>query len=214
MRRGRSCASASSSSTSTAVDAVLVFAFRFRAGSCSLSNSTSESCFGELMLNSSPASSKICALRDASSRSTCCDCAAAPGRRSACPPARWRPAPGSAGVRDRGRHARVPPCAAARAACPTAAAPGPPVRRRKSSACVSGDLRRTESTSLRGRRRPPRAAPCSRHARGQLLERVCRTRRVEQVAGEHRVGLDAAQHDAVTLEHDGVELQIVADLCD
>ena len=40
---------------------------RFSTGSCSLSNSTSASCFGELMLNSPPASSKISFVRRASS---------------------------------------------------------------------------------------------------------------------------------------------------
>ena len=47
-----SCDCASSSSTSTAVEAVRVRAGRFSTGSFSLSNRTSASCFGELMLNS------------------------------------------------------------------------------------------------------------------------------------------------------------------
>ena len=71
-----SCVSASSSSTSTAVDGAFDVPVRFSTGSCSLSNKTSDSCFGELMLNSPPAISKIVADRCASSRSTVCDCAA------------------------------------------------------------------------------------------------------------------------------------------
>ena len=77
---------------------------RFSTGSCSLSNRISASCFGELMLNSPPASSKICAVRCASSCSTCCDCAGERravdrGRRRA----RWRPAPAPAAARASGR---------------------------------------------------------------------------------------------------------------
>ena len=47
-----------------------------------------------------------------------------------------------------------------------------------------------------------------------LLERVAGPRRVQQVAGEHRVEREAAQRDAVVLQDDEVELQIVADLAD
>ena len=56
------------------VDAVRVLPVRLSAGSFSFSKRISDSCLGELMLNDSPASSKICALRVASSRSTCWDC--------------------------------------------------------------------------------------------------------------------------------------------
>ena len=77
--RGRSWASASSSSTSTAVDGARDVPVRFRTGSCSLSNRISASCLGELMLNSPPASSKISAVRRASSCSMRCDCAASAG---------------------------------------------------------------------------------------------------------------------------------------
>ena len=75
--------SASSSSTSTAVDGARDVPVRFSTGSCSLSNSTSASCFGELMLNSPPASSKI---SRGPPRQLLLDAAAtaprAPGRRS------------------------------------------------------------------------------------------------------------------------------------
>ena len=43
---------------------------RFSTGSCSFSNRISASCFGEPMLNSPPASAKICRLRSLSSRSS------------------------------------------------------------------------------------------------------------------------------------------------
>ena len=56
---GSSCVSARSSSTSTAVEATFVLPVRLAVGSCSFSNRMTDSCFGELMLNSSPASSKI-----------------------------------------------------------------------------------------------------------------------------------------------------------
>ena len=54
--------SASSSSTSAAVDAERVLPVFFGAGSCSFSNRISPSCFGELTLKSSPASSKMRAV--------------------------------------------------------------------------------------------------------------------------------------------------------
>ena len=57
IRRGSSWVSASSSSTSTAVDGARDVPVRLSTGRLSLSNSTSASCFGELMLNSPPASS-------------------------------------------------------------------------------------------------------------------------------------------------------------
>ena len=61
MSRGSSCVSASSSSTSNAVDCALVFVVRriVSVRMPSLSNRISDSFFGELMLNSSPASSKM-----------------------------------------------------------------------------------------------------------------------------------------------------------
>ena len=46
----------------------------------------------------------------------------------------------------------------------------------------------------------------------QILERMRRAGRVEQVAREHRVGLEPAERDAVACEDDRVELQIVTDL--
>ena len=98
--RGSSWASASSSSTSTAVDGARDVPVRFSTGSCSLSNRISASCFGELMLNSPPATSKICVGR---ARQLLLDAAAtaprARGRRCGRRRARWRPAPESAAAR-------------------------------------------------------------------------------------------------------------------
>jgi hypothetical protein len=79
MSLGRSCVSASSSSTSTAVDGARDVPVRFSTGSCILSNRISDSCFGELILNSLPANSKIFAVRSASSCSILCDCARSAG---------------------------------------------------------------------------------------------------------------------------------------
>jgi hypothetical protein len=44
----------------------------------------------------------------------------------------------------------------------------------------------------------------------QVFQLVLRTRRVDQVAGEHRVDVEPAERHAMLCEHDGVELQIVA----
>ena len=46
----------------------------------------------------------------------------------------------------------------------------------------------------------------------QILERMRRPRRIEEVAREHRVGLDAPELHAVTFEDDRVKLQIMTDL--
>src|SRR4029079_5917312 len=48
----------------------------------------------------------------------------------------------------------------------------------------------------------------------ELLQRMRRSRRIEQIARKHRVGLDPLQQDAVPLEDDGVKLQIGTDLGD
>jgi hypothetical protein len=46
----------------------------------------------------------------------------------------------------------------------------------------------------------------------RFFERVARPRGIQQIAGEHRVKLEPGQVDAVTREHDHVELQVVANL--
>ena len=48
----------------------------------------------------------------------------------------------------------------------------------------------------------------------EFLERMRRSRRIEEIARQHRVGLDALQASAVTFEDDGVEFQIVTDFSD
>src|SRR5436190_1019555 len=48
----------------------------------------------------------------------------------------------------------------------------------------------------------------------EILQRMRGPVRVHQVAGDHRVGLEPAHHDAVPLEQDRVELQVVPDLPD
>ena len=48
---------------------------------------------------------------------------------------------------------------------------------------------------------------------GQILERM-RDVGVEEIAGDHHVGVEAAQRDAVAREHDGVELEVVSDFPD
>ena len=52
----------------------------------------------------------------------------------------------------------------------------------------------------------------SRVLERQLFERVGRPGRVDQVAGDHRVEVEPVQPHTVPGEHDGVELQVVADL--
>ena len=49
---------------------------------------------------------------------------------------------------------------------------------------------------------------------GQRLQVLARSRGVEQVPGDHRVGLETGQRDAVAGQHDGGELQVVTDLAD
>jgi hypothetical protein len=67
--------SASSSRTSTAVDGAFDVPVRLSTGSCSLSNRSSASCFGELMLNSAAGHLEdLGSLREL--LSTFCDCAA------------------------------------------------------------------------------------------------------------------------------------------
>ena len=78
-RRGNSWVSASSSSTSAAVEVERVLPVRLDEGSWSFANRISPSCFGELMLNCSPASSQIRAVCCASACSMRCDCAASAG---------------------------------------------------------------------------------------------------------------------------------------
>ena len=48
----------------------------------------------------------------------------------------------------------------------------------------------------------------------QLLETMLGAGRIEEIAGEHRVGAEPPQRDAVPRQHDRVELQVVAVLAD
>ncbi len=167
MSRGRSCASASSSSTSTAVDAVFVFALRFSAGSCSLSKRISDSFFGELMLNSSPASSKICALRVASSCSTWLDCSG-----SARPSTRT-PARSMATSTGNQRQLQIEVERLEIFTAQKVAQRSRQLQRevgalaRVVERLFGGNLRERNRPSRRGRTRPLRAAPCSRCARAR-----------------------------------------------
>ena len=87
---------------------------------------------------------------------------------------------------------------------------------------LAGEVQRRLRRQLRNRHRLGAAAAdvlLGQRLVAEMLERgsferVARPRRVEQVAGEHRVERQPAQRDAVGLQHDGVELQIVADLAD
>ena len=101
MRRGSSCVSASSSSTSTEVDAALRRAGLLQHRQLQLARTGSRrAASGELMLNVSPASSKIRRLRACISRSRRLrQRRRAPRCRRGRPPARGPPAPAPAATR-------------------------------------------------------------------------------------------------------------------
>ena len=216
MRRGRSWASASSSSTSTAVDAVFVFALRFSAGSCSLSNRIRDSCCGESDVER--LAGQLEDLRRSATSARRRRAATgwrAPARRCGRRRARWRPAPASAAAR--GRDTPPSSCSVSSsgarcvASCSarSARSHGDSRARRSAAAIVNGTAlapRPHTSSSV--------SALVAEMLERRAFERMSRARRVEQVAGEHRVEPDAAQRDAVRGEHDHVGLEIVADLLD
>ena len=190
----------------------------FSTGSCSFSNRTSASCFGELMLNSPPASAKICA-RSASriSRSTQ---RRLRGQRAHvhahARPLDARPASGTSGS-SRSRYTDVEAVALEQrgAGARPAAAPGRRVRRRsrarrRPAVCANGSalapLPRTSSSVQR---------LVAQLLERQRLERLARAVRVEQVAGQHRVERQRARSATPCRPSTiSVDLEVVADLRD
>ena len=160
--------SASSSRTSTAVDAVLVLRVALQARAAAACRTGSrDSCFGELMLNSSPG--QLEDLRAAGGQ-LAIDVLRlrrpVPARRCGRRRVRSRPAPGSAAARASRRRLELLASQQIAAACPPAAARDRPARRRN-RAPVCRRHPRTRSSWRRARTRPLRAAPCSPRARAR-----------------------------------------------
>src|SRR5208337_946729 len=95
--RGTSCSPASPSSTSTAVEVVLPLPYLNGFGKLSLLNSTSLSCLGELILNSTPALSQISRALALTSRSSRCDISASTSQSSLTPASSMRASTGTSG---------------------------------------------------------------------------------------------------------------------
>ena len=214
-RRGSSWVSASSSRTSTAVETARVRPVRFRTGSCSLSNRMSASCFGELILNSTPGQLVDSpAEASCSSRSIRCDCAASAGPSTRMPA---RSMPDEDG-HERHLEIRVDP----RQAFPLDGGlqrVGQLQREVRPLARVGeggGERQRPERGRLGA---SPADVLFADRLVAEVLERrvfqpVLRPRRVEQVAGEHRVERETAERDALSGQHNRVRLEVVPDLAE
>ena len=173
-----------------------------------------DSCFGELMLNASPASSKIFALRDASSASMRVDWLASAGRSIRTPCRSISASTGTSGS-SRSRNSGSRPSSRRRGAQLLGELP-------RQIRALAGEAQQRRGRQVRQRDGfLARAADVFLRERlvAQMLERdfldgVARPGRVEHVAGEHRVELEPCERDALVREHHQIELQIVADLRD
>ena len=187
---GSSWVSASSSRTSTAVDGARDVPVRLRTGRPIRSNSTSASCFGELMLNSPPASSWIRFIRRFSSRSTCRDwtaSAAVSTRTPACSIAM------STGIRgsSRERYTSVNCSLSSMRAENRRELPrevGPLAREIEGR--FHGDVAKRQRLDALAADVFFRQRLVGRVLERQLFERVGRPGRVDQVAGDHRVEVE------------------------
>ncbi len=195
---GSSWVSASSSRTSTAVDGARDVPVRLRTGRPIRSNSTSASCFGELMLNSPPASSWIRFIRRFSSRSTCRDWTASAAVSTRTPACSIGHEHRNQGQLEGAVHVRqlllVEQCAENRRELPRQVG----ALAREIEGGLHRDVAKRQRLDALAADVFFRQRLVGRVLERQLFERVGRPRRVDQVAGDHRVEVEpaAAAHRA------------------